>query len=295
VRHACRSLGLVGFALLAAAFGAEAAETADSAGMAVSVIKAKSTCFVDTLQLTGTIVAREEALVRPDVEGLRISRFLVEDGAVVSRGQALAQLIRPDWMPGTPTSLTLIANANGTVMRRPFPIGTPASARGEPIFRIIKDGELELLAEVPQSAVGKIRAGLTARIESLGVNDLAGTLRAVDPDIDPLSQLGHVHIQVRGKPNVRPGAFAKATIDAGRTCSPSVPLSAVLYGAQGSVVQVVLDNKIETRRVHVGLLSGEDAEIRDGLKVGDLIVSKAGAFLREGDPVRPVLAEAESK
>ena len=56
-------------------------------GMAVSVVKAKSACFVDSVQLTGHIEAREEVLVRPDVEGLKISKILVEDGATVTAGR----------------------------------------------------------------------------------------------------------------------------------------------------------------------------------------------------------------
>ncbi len=77
------------------------AHAAEPQGMAVTVIRAKNACFVDSVQLTGHIEAREEVLVRPDVEGLRISKVLVEDGTPVTSGQALAQLVRPDYMPGS--------------------------------------------------------------------------------------------------------------------------------------------------------------------------------------------------
>jgi HlyD family secretion protein len=55
-------------------------------------------------------------------------------------------------------------------------------------------------------------------------------------------------------------------------------------------VQVVRRHRIETRRVEVGLMSGGQVEIREGLNDGDIIVARAGALLREGDPVRPVTA-----
>ena len=41
-------------------------------GMAVSVAKAKKTCFSDTLVVVGTVVPRHEVLVRPDRDSLRI-------------------------------------------------------------------------------------------------------------------------------------------------------------------------------------------------------------------------------
>jgi multidrug efflux pump subunit AcrA (membrane-fusion protein) len=85
------------------------------------------------------------------------------------------------------------------------------------------------------------------------------------------------------------GAFARAVVTVSKSCGPGVPLSAVFYDSAGALVQVVRDNRVETRRVQVGLLSDGQVEIRDGLKDGEVVVARSGAFLREGDPVRPVM------
>ena len=66
------------------------------------------------------------------------------------------------------------------------------------------------------------------------------------------------------------------------------------YGSAGTVVQVVKRQRIETKRVEIGLMSGGQIEIRDGLTEGDEVVARAGALLREGDPVRPVTAAANT-
>ncbi len=87
-----------------------------------------------------------------------------------------------------------------------------------------------------------------------------------------------------------PGAFGRARIDVAQRCGTAVPLSAVLYGSGGPVVQVVRDGRVELRRVTVGLMAAGQAEIREGLSEGDMVVARAGAFLREGDRVRPVVA-----
>ena len=55
-------------------------------------------------------------------------------------------------------------------------------------------------------------------------------------------------------------------------------------------MQVVRDGRIESRRVTVGLIAGGQAEIREGLSDGDTVVSRAGAFVRDGDRVRSVAA-----
>ena len=42
-------------------------------------------------------------------------------------------------------------------------------------------------------------------------------------------------------------------------------------------------------------MAGGQVEIREGITEGDIVVARAGALLREGDPVRPVTASAETK
>jgi hypothetical protein len=84
-------------------------------------------------------------------------------------------------------------------------------------------------------------------------------------------------------------------IKTGQSCGVSVPLTAVLYGTAGTVVQVVRRARIETKRVEVGLMSGGQVEIREGLIEGDIVVARAGALLREGDQVRPVTEAAEAR
>ncbi len=145
---------------------------------------------------------------------------------------------------------------------------------------------MELLVTLPLAALAKIKQGQIAKIEALDSSEFAGTVRLVEPEIDPLTQQGHARIQLSASAGLRPGAFAIATIDAGQSCGPAAPLSSILYGPEGAIIQVVRNNRIETRQVRVGLFGDADAEIREGLTPGDIVVVRAGAFLREGDLVR---------
>jgi multidrug efflux pump subunit AcrA (membrane-fusion protein) len=85
--------------------------------------------------------------------------------------------------------------------------------------------------------------------------------------------------------------FARASIDADRSCGVSVPSSAVTYRTGGTSVQVVRDNVIETRNIQVGIHSGAATEVRSGLSEGDIIVANAGTSLRDGDRVKPIDAD----
>jgi HlyD family secretion protein len=260
------------------------------AGMAVSVTKARRLCFSDTLQLTGRLVAREELPVRPDAEGLRVTQVLVEDGDKVTAGQVLARLGRTEGLPGPTTPIQLTAPAAGIVLSQAPP--SPRAVRPEPMFRIIVNGEIEADIEVPALILPRISAGQAAELDIAGIGPLPARVRTILPEVDPATQLGHVRISFKTDTALHVGSFAKATIVRGRNCGPAVPLSAVLYGAEGAVVQIVRSGRIQTQPVRVGLLEGEDAEVREGLAVGDVVVKRAGTFLREGDIVRQVSDDA---
>ena len=59
---------------------------------AISVIRPTARRFVETLRVNGSLVAREEVLIAPQIEGQRISALLVEAGDMVTKGQLLARL-----------------------------------------------------------------------------------------------------------------------------------------------------------------------------------------------------------
>ena len=74
--------------------GAEPARTGtdDTALPVVTVTTVASADFIETVLITGSVVARDEILVHPEVEGLRIEEIAAEEGDSVKKGQLLARL-----------------------------------------------------------------------------------------------------------------------------------------------------------------------------------------------------------
>ena len=60
---------------------------------AVTVVKAAPEQFVEKILVTGSLVAREEIVVAPEVSGQRVVELLVDIGDDVRRGQVLAKLV----------------------------------------------------------------------------------------------------------------------------------------------------------------------------------------------------------
>jgi multidrug efflux pump subunit AcrA (membrane-fusion protein) len=277
--------------LVLAAQPALAVEEADAPkGAAVTVLKAAKSCFAAIAEISGTIIAREENSVRPERQGLKVSEIMADAGDTVTAGQTLARLILPEG--GTATVTAPIA---GVIGSSSAVIGAMASGKGEALFSIIVRSEFDLVGLAPVQSLSKIAVGQTARIKIVGGGEVDGRVRRIAPTIEPQVQLGQVFIGVVGNRRLLLNSSGRALIKTGQSCNIAVPLTAVLYGPAGTVVQVVRRARIETRRVEVGLMSGGQVEIREGLAEGDIVVARAGALLREGDPVRPMTASAEPK
>lgn len=259
--------------------------------LAVTVSKVNRTCFVDTLNVTGNVVPRSEVLVRSEREGLFVSEVLAEAGETVRSGQVLARLKPPDAQRNT-AAIDLVAPAAGVIFTAFATIGAPASPGGEPLFRIARDGELELVADVPVASMDRIAAQQPVKVKLIGVGEVDGTVRLASTGVNPTTQLGQVYILLRTQQRIRVGVFGRGTIQFAQRCGPALPLSAVLYGPAGAIVQIVRNNQVETRSVRVGQIKGGDVEIRRGVAEGESIVVRAGSFVRDGDLVQPVAAQA---
>jgi HlyD family secretion protein len=277
----------LGFSLPAPA--AEGDSRAASSELAVTVVPAKRMCFADTLQVTGVLAPRNEILVRPEREGLQISQVLVQPGESVTSGKILARLTSGEGQDVV-SGVVVRAPSAGVVISTSAVVGNVASVQAEPLFRIAGQGEMELVAEIPLRTLAGLAVDQSAKVQIIGVGALPGKVRQFSGAINPTTQLGQVRIFVGSDSRLRAGAFGRATVQIGQRCAPAIPLSAVLYGPDGAVVQVARSGRIETRRVLVGLLDKDRAEIREGLAEGETVVARAGAFLRDGDRVRAVTA-----
>lgn len=258
-------------------------------GFAVTVLKAEKACFDNTVEVSGIVMARDETSVRPERPGLKVAEVLADPGDSVTAGQNLARLNLPEG-----GSVTIQAPIAGTIATANATIGALASGRGEALFTITARSEYDLVGLVPSADLGKLAVNQTAKIHIIGAGDVDGKIRRVAPTVEPNSQLGQAFIGITGNTRLLINSSGRALIKIGQSCGVAIPLTSVLYDPAGTVVQVVRRQRIETKRVEVGLTSGGRVEIRDGLNEGDVVVARAGALLREGDAVRPVMASADT-
>ena len=346
---------------------------------AVTVATAERRAMIATSVVAGTLVAKDEILISPEVEGLIATEILVDEGSHVEKGEVLArlnraaldvqmlqnraQLARLDagllqaeaqiveaeankvqteaaykravqlQASGSTSAEVFDQRANaartadarrtasthalamisadraqilatidetalkiarteikspvaGVVARKNIRLGSVASASGEPLFKIIGAGLIELEAEVPEAVLPRLRPGQPVAVKPAGVEkSLKGSIRLVSPEVDKSTRLGRIRIALPESATAFIGAYARGKIETGREEAVTVPLSALTYQRSGPALQVVKDGVISTRPVTLGVVSEGRAGIAEGLAEGELVVAKAGTFVHDGDKV----------
>lgn len=179
----------------------------------------------------------------------------------------------------------------GEITARNARVGSIASAAGEPMFTIIRDNALEVLADVAEADVMRLAPGQTAHLRLVGAKTpLKGTLRLVEPTIGAMSRLGRARIAVDDETGVRAGMYVEAEILVAEHDVIAVPVTAVGSGPDGTSVMKVTGSSVQRVAVQTGIRDGGWVEILSGLSADDQVVTKAGAFVRDGDRINPVQA-----
>lgn len=258
----------------------------DVAQLAASVRQAEADA-----RLADANLARAEGLAgkgfisRADID----QRTATRDGALARVGVARAQLAAARERLNR---LDVRAPAAGLVLARNVEAGQVVGPGSGALFRLAEGGVLEMRATVAEQDMARLKPGMVASVTPVGSNTTyQGKLWLLDPVIDLQTRQGIARIQLAYAPGLRVGAFARAKINAGATTRPLLPQSAVLADADGNFVMVLTkDNKIERRGITVGTISDAGVGIAAGLNGTERVVASAGAFLKPGDKIKPVLA-----
>ena len=92
---------------------------------------------------------------------------------------------------------------------------------------------------VPTSDIAKLQVNQTARIKVIGAGEVDGKVRRLSTTVEPNSQLAQVFLGITPNRRLLVNSSGRAQIKTGQSCGVSVPLTAILYGSAGTVVQVV--------------------------------------------------------
>jgi HlyD family secretion protein len=105
---------IMGLATLSAA-AAEPEQSAAAPAPSVTIVRAERGDIAEEVHVSGTITAREEVLVAPQIDGLAVTEVLVEEGDIVAKDQVLARLSRSALEAESAQAFASIAQARAQI------------------------------------------------------------------------------------------------------------------------------------------------------------------------------------
>ena len=179
---------------------------------------------------------------------------------------------------------------NGVITARNYDRGD-LYGMAQPIYTVQQITPVKLLVPVSESEYQKVKRGdnVTLETDAFPGRSFTGRITRLYPVMDAASHTFSVEVNVSNENReLRPGMYARATVNFGSNESVVVPDAAVVK-QQGSGVKTVFvlnpDNTVTTKVVTLGRHFGENSEILSGLEEGELVVVKGNSTLKNGEKV----------
>lgn len=166
------------------------------------------------------------------------------------------------------------------------------------LVSITQSQPVNVLFTIAETELPQVRASLQQTqqltVEAWDRNEkicfATGTLKTLDNQIDVST--GTVKIKARfdnTDEQLFPNQFVNVRLNvATRDQALTIPVDAVQYGASGTYVYVIKENKAEVKPVQLGPVAGDIVAIEQGLAAGDLVVLEGLDRLRPGRQVEVI-------
>jgi RND family efflux transporter MFP subunit len=181
--------------------------------------------------------------------------------------------------------MTLRSPLDGVVLRRD---GEPGETvrEGQTMYWVGEESPLWITADVDEDDIPLIRVGQKAliRADAFPGAALEGQVAEITPKGDPVARVYRARIALRDAAGLRVGMTTEINIVV-REAKDAVlvPAGAVREGR----VFVLAEDLAMARKVTVGAVGAGKAEVREGLKAGEIVLVDPPARLQDGQRVRP--------
>ncbi|MDD5578352.1 MAG: efflux RND transporter periplasmic adaptor subunit [Methylobacter sp.] len=226
--------------------------------------------------------AKRQAIMQKSGVGLEIERaeadiLLRQARSDYERSVHAVQLLGE----GTDQSIVLRAPIDGVVLRVNASIGAAVEA-GAVLFELGEPGALWIVADVFDNDLALIEKGAKATLQISALPEpVSGHVVAISAAMQPDLRRGAVYIEFDDANLIlKPGMFARASIEAGGPRRIVLPTTAVLIKDKKHTVVYVetADGQFEPRNVIIGQARDGQVPVLGGLGDGDRVVI-SGALL----------------
>ncbi len=279
-------LVILGF--LSAGCGASNVEKSAAAKEAVPVrvIKVERKALQNILDYVGNVKAQEEAFVYPKVSG-KIIEKLKEEGSRVSKGETLVYIDRDEvgfQFEKAPVESPL----TGIVGRVNVDIGTSVTPQTA-VALVVDMDRAKIELDIPEKYLPMISLGQEARItvEAYPDEKFTGKVSKISPVLDLETRTAPIEIVIDNPDHrLKSGMFAQVELVIEEHKDAAVILKEAILGKEPDLYVYVVEGEVARRRnIKTGIHYGQEYEITEGLKEGEMVVIMGQQRLYDGTSV----------
>lgn len=179
--------------------------------------------------------------------------------------------------------LVLASPIDGVVLRADFQIGEIVGG-GDAVFWVGKPRPLQVIADVNEEDIAKVKAGqkVLLRHEGFEDKDLIASVADITPKGDPVSKTFRAHFNLPDDTPLMTGMSVEANIVVReKDDALLVPAEAVIDGA----LYRIIDGRVAKAPVTLGVRGNRYVEILSGITPEDAFISPIPSTIKQGDRV----------
>lgn len=188
---------------------------------------------------------------------------------------------------------TIKSSINGIVNKRNIEPGSVV-APGTVLFELVNVSTLKLKVNVDEQHVAGLKKGNSIKVKASVYPDkeFTGKISFIAPKADgSLNFPVEIEVANNSDNEIKAGMYGTANFSGGAaqtTPIKTIPRIAFVGGVAGNQVFVVKDSVVTLVKIVSGRILGDQVEVLDGLKEGEIVVTSGQINLTNGSKITPI-------
>jgi Cu(I)/Ag(I) efflux system membrane fusion protein/cobalt-zinc-cadmium efflux system membrane fusion protein len=195
------------------------------------------------------------------------------------------------------STVTFRSPVAGIVMEKTAVNGMHVAA-GQTLYKISDLSTVWVEADVYETELSAVRVGAPATVtfDAYPGERFTGRVAYIYPYLDEATRTNKVRCELANRGGrLKPGMFANVELTAPGGAAIVIPLNALLDSGREQIVFVSQgDGYFDPRKVKAGRRLGDDVQIVDGIKEGDVVATGAAFFLDSESQLRAAVQGYEA-
>jgi len=167
-------------------------------------------------------------------------------------------------------------------------VGESFGSPGSGVIKIVNNSLLKVVSNIPENYLGSVSKGSPVVVQMPDINKTFNlSISFVGASIDVINRGFVVEAKLPKDPALKPNQIAMIKVkDYGAANTIVIPLNTLQNDEKGKFVMISTNDNgkmiAHKRVVNIGAISGDQIEIKTGLKAGDVLVTEGFGSLYEG-------------